>query len=336
MVQCFLAIDGFKRRGYMTIGVQCKYQFNNKTICREPADVNSDYCFWHNPSADKSPVDIKNRLEEKHKKGDCLEGYQLENASLENIHLMQADLRAVNFKRANLRNAHLFQSNLSNACLFKADIDKANLKSANLDNTDLLGAVFGNADLHDVHWGEDQKVKNEREGDDYFKRGDRDKAREKYFEAEEVYRSLKNNFKNRGFSYEAGKYYYREMVVKRKQMTSFSPEYVWSALMDMSTGYGEKPYKIISFSMVFVLIFSMIFGFIGIQHSSGRYYRLSAEQSLLENLAVLYDSFYYSMVNFVTLGYGDYTPIGIGKMLAVFEALSGEFMIALFIITVYK
>lgn len=316
--------------------IHCKYQFIDRTICQEPADANSDYCFWHNPSADKSGDDIKRRLEEKHKKGERFEGYQLKNANLEDIHLIQTDLQNANLKKANLRKAHLFQSNLSNACLFKANLDNANLKSANLDNADLLGAELGNAELHYVRWGEDQKVKNEREGDDYLKIGDIEKARERYFEAEEVYRNLKNNFKNRGFSYEAGKYYHREMVVKRRQMPLFSMEHIWSALMDMSTGYGEKPYKIISFSMAFVLTFSAIFSFIGIQHSSGRYYRLSSEQSLLGNLAVLYDSFYYSMVNFVTLGYGDYTPAGIGKMFAVFEALSGEFMIALFIITVYK
>lgn len=319
----------------MTI-VHCKYQFRDRTICQETIDGNSDYCFWHNPSADKSGDDIKDKLEEKHKKGDCLEGYQLKNANLDDINLIQADLHNVNFKRANLRNAHLFKSNLSNVCLFKADLDKANLKSTNLDNADLLGTVFGDAELHDIDLGDGQKVKNEREGDHHLKQGDIEKAKEKYFEAEEVYRNIKNNFKSRGLSYEAGKYYYREMVAKRKQMPYFSLERLWSAVIDMSTGYGEMPYRIISFLLIFVLVFSVIFSFIGIHHSSGRYYKLSAAQSLPENLSILYDSFYYSMVNFVTLGYGDYTPVGIGKMFAVFEALSGEFMIALFIITVYK
>jgi hypothetical protein len=316
--------------------IHCKYQFSDRIICQEPADDSSDYCFWHNPSSDKSNDDIKNKLEEKHKKGERLEGYQLENANLKDIYLIQADLRHTNFKRADLRDAHLFKSNLSNACLFKANLDKANLKSVNLDNANLLGTIFGDAELHDINLGDCEKVKNERDGDHFLKEGDIEKAKEKYFEAEEIYRSIKNNFKNRGLSYEAGKYYYREMVAKRKQMPYFSLERLWSAVIDMSTGYGERPYRIISFLLIFVLSFSVIFSFIGIHHSSGGYYRLSAAKSLSENLSILYNSFYYSMVNFVTLGYGDYTPVGIGKMFAVFEALSGEFVIALFIITVYK
>ncbi|MEE8483187.1 MAG: ion channel [Nitrospinota bacterium] len=36
------------------------------------------------------------------------------------------------------------------------------------------------------------------------------------------------------------------------------------------------------------------------------------------------------------LGYGDYTPVGIGKLFAFSEAYFGAFLIALFVITVYK
>lgn len=314
----------------------CRYQFIDETTCAEAVVEGSGFCFWHDPNSDKSGKDIKGRLEEKHNKGERLEGFQLKGADLDDIYLIRSDLFNVNLTRANLHRAHLFNSNLNKACLFKANLDKANLKKCSLKDAELLGAHFGGAELDNIDLGEGFKLKNEQEGDAFAKQGDKAKAHEKYFEAEEIYRDIKTNFKNRGLSFEGGRYFYREMVMKRKQLPFFSIERFWSRIMDLATGYGEKPYKIIGFSISFMTVWAFIFSFLGIVHTSGYHARLSGNHTFYQNCVVFYDAFYYSVVTFTTLGYGDFTPLGIGKLLAIMESFSGAFLIALFVITMYK
>lgn len=316
---------------------QCQYRFIDKAACPESAEENSGFCFWHDPNTDKSGKDIKGRLEEKHNRGERLEGFQLKGADLDDIYLTRSNLFNVNFTRANLHRAHLFQSNLNQACLFKTNIDKANFKMCSLRGAELLGAYLGGAELENIDFGDTLKIKNEGEGDAFRKQGDKAKAREKYFEAEEIYRNIKTNFKNRGLSFEGGQYFYKEMVMKRKQLPALAFERVWSLMMDMASGYGEMPYKIIGFSVTFMTLWALIFSFLGILHSSTGYIvRFSMNHTLYQNCIVFYDVMYYSVVTFTTLGYGDFTPMGIGKMLAVMESFSGAFLIALFVITVYK
>ncbi len=316
--------------------IRCSYLFRDKTQCRESVEDDSEYCFWHDPTKDKKGHDIKRKLEEKQKNGESLEGFFLKGADLEDVHLMMVNLHKVNLWRANLRHAHLFGADLSQTCLFKANLDHANLKQANLEDAELLGAFFGHADLENIQIGRDHKVKNELEADSLQRQGKKKEAKEKYLEAEEIYRNLKSNFKRRGQSFDGGHYFYREMIMKRRQMPLFSVERFWSYNMDFVTGYGEKPYKIIGFSVFYIVLCALIFSLLGIHHSSGFFSQVSTAYSLSENLTVLYDALYFSVVTFTTLGYGDFMPVGIGKLIATVEAFSGAFLTALFTITMYK
>ncbi len=53
----------------------CHYRFRDGTTCTEPAGNGSVLCFWHDPKTDKRGKDIKEHLENKHKKGERLEGF---------------------------------------------------------------------------------------------------------------------------------------------------------------------------------------------------------------------------------------------------------------------
>ncbi len=77
-----------------------------------------------------------------------------------------------------------------------------------------------------------------------------------------------------------------------------------------------------------MLAFALIFSFLGINHSSS--------QSFYLNLNVFYNALYFSVITFTTLGYGDVTPVTIGKIMAAIEAFSGVFIAPFFVITVYK
>lgn len=314
----------------------CRYQFRDQTRCSEPALPGSGLCFWHDPDPKKTDPDIKKRLEEKHQKGERLEGFQLAGAHLEDIHLVKAGLRDANLARANLIRAHMFNIDLSGACLFKALVDRANLKMADLRGADLLGIHLGAAKLEHAILDKKNKVLNEIEGDRLRKKGDTEKAMVKYREAQEIYRKIKINFKSRGHAFDSGQFFYREMVMIRKQKPFYSLDRLWSKMADLSTGYGEMPQRIFSFSFFVVTICAALQAYLGMISPNGRLLRLSPDQSMEENLSVLYNAFYFSMTNFTTVGYGDILGMGVGKAVAVLEAFCGAFLIALFAITVYK
>ena len=44
----------------------------------------------------------------------------------------------------------------------------------------------------------------------------------------------------------------------------------------------------------------------------------------------------YSVVTFTTLGYGDFTPVGLSRIFAAFEAFTGSFTLALFVVVFVK
>ncbi len=315
----------------------CRYIFRDNSSCSESAEEHSEYCFWHDPQTDKSGMDVKNLLEEKYRKGDSLEGFQLERADLSHIRLIKADMTDVNLKKANLKRAHFYGANLSGACLFKATLNKANLKRANLKGVELLGASLSRAELEGVSWGDQNKIRNEIEAEKLQSGGETEKAQEKYFEAEEIYRNIKTSFKNRGLGAEAGVYFHREMIMKRMQMPLLSIDRFWSFIMDYSTGYGEKPYKILIFSIIYMMSFALIFSVVGIHHSSGELCIISPYNTVIENIRVLFQSLYFSVVTFTTLGYGDYIPTSeAGRLMAMIEAFGGDFLLALLVITVYK
>ena len=315
----------------------CKYQFRDKKSCGEPIAGNSEHCFWHDSNLDRAGDDIKRRLEEAHKNGKRLEGFNLQHADLAGVNLTYVNLTDVNFKRANLRGAHFFGADVSGANLFKANLDGANFKESNLVDAELLGARFGDASMENANFGNNFIVKNEIEGNIASRANDFEKANDKYFEAYEIYLNIKNNFRNRGLTEYAGKFFYREMIMQRRLLPSFSGEKLWSSFMDFATGYGEKPHRIVRLSLMIVFGFTVIFGLTGLAYSTGGTTGvLSSSLSVLDNLAILYDTLYFSIITFTTVGYGDLAPVGIGKIFAAIEAICGYFVLTLFVFTIFK
>jgi voltage-gated potassium channel Kch len=64
--------------------------------------------------------------------------------------------------------------------------------------------------------------------------------------------------------------------------------------------------------------------------------QLDLDNSVSENVMALLNSFYFSVVTFTTLGYGDITPVGISRLIAAVEAFTGSFSLALFVVVFVK
>jgi len=287
--------------------------------------INSNY---------KSDDSTASELENLNSKKEDLSKFYLSNANLEKINLVDAKMEQANLSRANLRNASMYGINLKGTNLFKADFENANLNNADLRNCNLLGANLSNTKLKNVNWGKDYKVINEIEAEKAYDNGDIQTAKEKYKEAEDIYRAIKISMQSQTLGTETGEFFIREMVSRRKQFDKFSGARIGSKIIQITTGYGEKLGNI-AFTIIGIIIACMfLYGIEGVSYQDKILGFFSDDFSLLSTIGNL---FYFSVVVYSTVGFGEMVPIGpIGKSVMIFEGIIGGLVLAILIIALYK
>lgn len=299
--------------------IRCKYVGQNNVSCHHPAGEHSGFCFWHDMNAAKNTPDIKARLEELVREGNSLEGFALHKAKLS----------GANLAHANLNGARLFQADLSGASLFKTNLDNANLNEANLENANLLGVRLENARLEHTYWG--KYLLQEVLARNAHKAGKKIEAKQLYGEAEEVARYITNESEKRRQYDVGGRFYRLERVMRRMQMRPLSSEWLWSKLVDMLCGYGENAARVMSFSILIILISAMCYFLIGL-HGAHGLVAFDNQLSSSSNAIRFLECLYFSVITFTTTGYGDFSPAGFSRLVAVIEAFIGAFSISLFVV----
>jgi hypothetical protein len=316
----------------------CQYKDPEGYVCEETAN-NSNYCYWHDHSIDKTGNEVKQALIDFADSGGLTRGICLKNADLSHIDLVNHhdkkgyDFSYADLYRANLFGAHLFNIKLSKASLMKADLKSAKLNCANLEQTNLLGVkwkgckieniIIGNKLNQEILAKKSLKGKNIEEAIDYFE------------QAEEVYRDLRKHSEQEGIFTLSGDLIQKELTMRRMQMPKYSLKRVTSKVVDLFCGYGEAPLRIVGISMLLILFCAILYTFTGLNYQ-GDYYAYSSHQTPVENFDFFLSSLYYSVVTFTTLGYGDFTPVGISRAIAAIEAFTGSFTIALFVVVFVK
>jgi len=299
----------------------------------------SHFCYWHDPTVSKDSPDIVSKLEQWYEAGHSLEGVQLSRAVLDNIRLNprtgedKINLKHVNFYRASLKGAHFFGVDLSGSVLMKANLSGANLNQSNCQNTNLLGCILDGAKIERIEWG--QSVLQEQAGNQEWSSGNKAEALKYFLEAEEVYRDLRKNHESRGIFQKAGVFFRKEMIMKRLQMPLYSKERFISKTVDVLSGYGERPDRVVFFSISMIVISAIIYFFGGLSGANGNI-QFQTQLSFSENLLNFFNSLYFSVVTFTTLGYGDVTPMGLMRFFASLEAFIGSFSMALFVVVFVK
>ena len=287
-------------------------------------------------------LDIPNlipSLEARLRTGRAVKGFQLARASMRDIDFMNHGgregyhLNDCDFYRADLEHAHCFMLDLSGSSLMKANLRHANLHRANLEGCNLLGTIFENARIEKVNWGD--KVRQEIQGEQAEKDGDHEEALNYYQQAEEVYRNLRKTAEVQGLFETAGRFFKKEMLMRRKQMPKRSFTRFVSLAVDMFCGYGEDPLRVVIFSCLVIVAFALIYSLTGLSFS-GESLALNSEMSLWANFKIFMTSLYFSIVTFTTLGYGDLAPMGYARAFAAVEAFIGSFTLALFVVVFVK
>jgi hypothetical protein len=304
------------------------------------SDVKGDSDFWQNANVDKSQSDnLLQSLEARAANGKPMLGFQLAQSNLVGINLVNGgeskgfDMLDCDLYRSNLHSAHLFAINLQGSSLMKADLRGANLHCADLRDCNLLGVKLDGAHLANIEWGE--TVLQEKLAQKALEVGDNTAAMDLYEQAEEVYRMLRLQLERDGLFEEAGRFYCKEMVARRKQLPRFSYSRYLSKSVDLFCGYGEKPLRVIIFSIAFIMLWAVIYFSLGIQHDEETV-GFFMSHSILANLMDFLSCVYFSVVTFTTLGYGDLTPGGIVRMFCAFQAFFGSFTMALFVVVFVK
>ncbi len=303
--------------------------------CKENAEYGG-YCFWHDKTTIKSEPDLVQRLEAYAKTGKSLQGFCLRHANLSGINLVKAghregyDLRDVDLYRANVSQAHLFAVQLQGASLMKADFSGSNLHRADLSACNLLGIKLNDCKLEYINWGAAllQEEQARHQNDVAIKQ-------DLLQQSEEVYRKLRLETERQGLPDIAGLFFQREMKIRRLQKPLFSVNRMMSKAVDMLCGYGEKPLRVIVFSMVSIAISAVAYFILGLSHGDQQI-AFNLRQGFEANLYDLMECLYFSVITFTTLGYGDIVPTDTARFVAAIEAFSGSFTLALFVVVFVK
>lgn len=275
-----------------------------------------------------------------------------------NSHLYYAIFNNSMISSCDFSNAGLYGADFENSNVRYQNFTNSNIEKANFKEVKFLRPVFKNTILNeDTDFGiisgwnifepknaaiRTENLINEKKDDDYTMYDKFKDKEDEYLHVSKIYRDLKLAAKAQGLNSLAGNFHFREHKAicksyrhsKGKRVT-----YLWKLCSDLLIGFGEKPFRTILVALFSIILFALIYLFMGFEYSNNqessiinRDFSISLNE-FIPTIKDFFSSLYMSVVTFTTLGYGDSHPLGITRLFAAVEALTGTILISLFIAT---
>jgi hypothetical protein len=255
------------------------------------------------------------------------DGFTEEIAILSNIHFEGAILKHSNFQDGKIHDcyfedADLYHASFRNATLNTCKFIQTNCTGIDLQGAKLISCDFLDAKIKDVTTSSaivDQKttfgpeLKSEKEGNFHF--------------ASIEYKQIKEMYKNSSLHQIADKYHYKGMCAKRKLIDIKNPaRWINYLFGDLLCKYGTSFVRVLGASVIIMLVCAFLYTING---------SLLFHNEPLE-IHSFWNSLYFSIVTFTTLGYGDYHAIGLMRFVAATESFVGAALMALFTVIVAR
>lgn len=163
-----------------------------------------------------------------------------------------------------------------------------------------------------------------------------DYKKESYLNGKVNYKIARNQAQKIGDHERIGHYYYKERSYGSKTMKAsdypsykdYMSEKFFDILSRYTIGYGERPWNIFIIAFLIISIFAFLYMFTGIDSISNNVSSINIsnlnQYSFFEIINAYIDLWYFSMVTFSTVGYGDIIVTNIlGKILVSIEVFFG-------------
>ena len=241
-----------------------------------------------------------------------LSGAGLRGVTLSGANLSGADLRGVDLSPANLSPANLSQATLMSADLSKANLSQANLAQATLSQATLMSADLNDANVSGVKYLDRKHDQNTSKWERFLTwLYPRQIMRGKY-------RGIRvaSCFGHARFKRDAEDQDFLDTLEEQWKGTwRIGLFWAWG-LID----YGRSMLAVVLIALIIVVVFGLIYFFSPDMISYGSHHK------------TLFSPFYFSIVTFTTLGFGDVTANGwLGEMVVSLQVILGYLTLGLLI-----
>jgi uncharacterized protein YjbI with pentapeptide repeats len=284
----------------------------------------------------------------------------ISRANFSGSDIIDCNFSGVDLTAGNLAGADATEANFSNATLQNSDLETVTFSRATLFGTDLRGAKLSGAILGDVQIDDDTKFLGHSSDDSntsphtlstirsqptcvYDPDYEEDNEHTDVDKAKSVYRALEElGGKHARPRLQARCFVRRQDLQKQDYWddataddASLEERFIAGARWSRAKAaratllYGESPWRVIAWSLGIIFSFALLYPLGGWMKPADGDPITYAQ--IASNPVEILNSVYYSTLTYTALGFGDFQPVGFGRLLTTLETGLGAVMLALLV-----